>query len=246
MAAVRVSNHRVSDMPLKSLCNPKIMRAALAGLAGAMLAIGVGSAPASAQEEDVPIDRKIINTIMGGLGFRRAGTGPSINYHERSPLVIPPSRDLPPPEANATDRNPAWPVDPDLKRRKEATSKASQKTKAGYESIQEEESHPLSPYELERGRVARSGQRNAPGAGGTEPGPLKPWDLGYKGDLFNWKSMFGGGNKNETAKFTGEPSRSELTQPPTGYQTPSPHQPYGLGPVRQTVTPDDRAARDVR
>jgi len=40
--------------------------------------------------------------------------------------------------------------------------------------------------------------------------------------------MFGG-KKEETAKFTGEPPRSSLTDPPPGYQTPSPDQPYGLG-----------------
>ena len=40
--------------------------------------------------------------------------------------------------------------------------------------------------------------------------------------------MFGG-NKEETVKFTGEPPRTSLTDPPPGYQTPSPDQPYGAG-----------------
>ena len=35
---------------------------------------------------------------------------------------------------------------------------------------------------------------------------------------------------NETAPFTGEPTRETLTQPPTGYQTPSPNFAYGTGP----------------
>ena len=30
-----------------------------------------------------------------------------------------------------------------------------------------------------------------------------------------------------TASFTGEPARASLTEPPPGYQTPSPNQPYG-------------------
>jgi hypothetical protein len=38
-----------------------------------------------------------------------------------------------------------------------------------------------------------------------------------------------GGKKEESAKFTGEPPRTSLTDPPPGYQTPSPDQPYGLG-----------------
>ena len=39
--------------------------------------------------------------------------------------------------------------------------------------------------------------------------------------------MFGK-KKEEQAKFTGEPPRTSLTEPPAGYQTPSPDQPYGL------------------
>jgi hypothetical protein len=42
-------------------------------------------------------------------------------------------------------------------------------------------------------------------------------------------SNFFGGKDDEVAKFTGEPPRASLTEPPPGYQTPSPDQPYGLG-----------------
>jgi len=41
--------------------------------------------------------------------------------------------------------------------------------------------------------------------------------------------MFGG-NTAETAPFKGEPTRDTLTQPPPGYQTPSPNFAYGTGP----------------
>ena len=54
---------------------------------------------------------------------------------------------------------------------------------------------------------------------------LMPSQLGYSGGLFT--NMFGGA-PDETAKFTGEPPRTSLTEPPPGYQTPSPDQPYGL------------------
>jgi hypothetical protein len=40
--------------------------------------------------------------------------------------------------------------------------------------------------------------------------------------------MFGGSKEDDTARFTGEPPRTLLTEPPPGYQTPSPDQPYGL------------------
>ena len=40
--------------------------------------------------------------------------------------------------------------------------------------------------------------------------------------------MFGKSDP-ETTRFTGEPPRTALTQPPAGYQVPAPDQPYGLG-----------------
>ncbi len=42
-------------------------------------------------------------------------------------------------------------------------------------------------------------------------------------------SNFFGGNKPEAAPFTGEPPREDLTQPPSGYQIPSPDYAYGVG-----------------
>ena len=38
-----------------------------------------------------------------------------------------------------------------------------------------------------------------------------------------------GSRRKNTATFTGEPPRASLTDPPPGYQTPSPDQPYGIG-----------------
>ena len=40
--------------------------------------------------------------------------------------------------------------------------------------------------------------------------------------------MFGK-DEPESGRFTGEPPRTALTEPPPGYQTPSPDQPYGVG-----------------
>jgi hypothetical protein len=55
---------------------------------------------------------------------------------------------------------------------------------------------------------------------------LSPSQLGYSG---GFSGLFGG-NKAETAPFKGEPTRDLLTQPPSGYQTPSPNFAYGTGP----------------
>jgi hypothetical protein len=55
---------------------------------------------------------------------------------------------------------------------------------------------------------------------------MKPSDLGYKGGLFG--SLFKPTPDNEVGTFTGERPRTSLVEPPPGYQTPSPSQPYGV------------------
>jgi hypothetical protein len=53
-------------------------------------------------------------------------------------------------------------------------------------------------------------------------------ELGSKGFLNMFKTGLWA-PKEEYAPFTGEPQRSSLTEPPPGYRTPSPNQPYGVG-----------------
>ena len=63
----------------------------------------------------------------------------------------------------------------------------------------------------------------------------RPGELGYKGGLFG--GLFKDNTKPEVATFAGEPTRSELTQPPAGYRTPSPSHPYGLSPRQERAKP---------
>jgi hypothetical protein len=161
---------------------------------------------------------------MEGIGLQKDG-GTNITYQERAPLVIPPRLDLPPPETDTAAKNPAWPVDPDVKRAKEAAAAARKQAFAGSEAID---------MEGRRRLPSERGPRTRPRAGGsvasTTPEEserrLMPSELGYKGGLFN--SLFGGSKESEQAQFTREPPRASLTDPPPGYQTPSPAQPYGL------------------
>jgi hypothetical protein len=194
------------------------------------LALGAATlvfpAPARAADDDLPIDRKIMRNIMEGLGLKRDGEE-MINYRERSPLVIPPNRELPPPERSdaAITSNPAWPKDPDVERRK---AQALMENNRNVSDEREREQNPLRPDQLTPGGRAKKKQPRtddgyeAPASGfGSQ---LLPSELGFKG----FGSFFSG-KKEESAKFTGEPPRDLLTDPPPGYQTPSPDQPYGLG-----------------
>ncbi|HXZ45572.1 MAG TPA: hypothetical protein VEH02_02455 [Pseudolabrys sp.] len=176
--------------------------------------------------DDESIDQQIYHGIMEGLGFKRDGEA-TINYQERAPLVIPPSRDLPSPERtdSIVANNPSWPKDPDVARRK---AQAAAERDRNISDEREREQNPLRPDQLTPGsrgkqRAARDDGYQSPASGfGNQ---LSPSELGNKGGFFG---LFGG-SKEETTKFTGEPPRASLTDPPVGYQTPSPDQPYGMG-----------------
>jgi hypothetical protein len=193
-------------------------------------AVLASSVPARAADDDVPLDSKIMRGILESLGLRKDGE--AINYQERAPLVIPPSRTLPPPERSdaVIANNPAWPKDPDVQRKKEEKALARQRSGVfATDQILHDQSV-LRPDQLAPGPKPRtkggssatnSSQSSTHGLGDR----LTPTELGYKGGFFG--KLFGG-REEEVAKFTGEPPRASLTEPPPGYQTPSPDQPYGL------------------
>lgn len=209
-------------------------RAALgAAFTAAMLA-----APGTARAgDDVPFDTKLIQGLLKGIGLQ-SGDEPQIDYQERSPLVIPQGGALPPPQTPgaAVANNPAWPKDADRARAKlEAERNRHRDTTAEMEH----DSKQLRPDELTPGRsTARVYTRRpnaAPNAsiGGDGTDRLNPSELGYQGGLFS--KMFKKDDEESAARFTGEPPRVSLTDPPRGYQTPSPDQPYGLG--REALKP---------
>jgi hypothetical protein len=209
--------------------------AVLVGLLGVFLVVAgnTGSAFAADNDDDEGTwDQKALRGILRGIGLRNGREG-SIEYKERPPLVVPPNRDLPPPDTTGSisQRDPAWPSDPD-EAKKNAVKKAASERKWSDVSTWGEA---LKPSEMKAGKTDA-----LPNEKGIKPGQtvetstqLRPDELGYKGDSM-WSSMLGLSHTfdkekpAEGAKFLREPPRGSLTQPPSGYLTPSPEQPYGL------------------
>lgn len=215
--------------PLKMSTQRNLLRAAL-GCALAVLVLG--AAPARAQEDsEDTIEQKILDKFMGALGLTR-GNEAGIDYRERSPLVIPPAANaslggggtLPPPQTDKV-ADPNWPVDPEVKQARALA--ASRKKGDGRTSSQvmDDNMRPLPRSEIEKGRTNR--KQNNPNSGEEGTLPSSWSDLGYKGGIFS--NMFSSGNDETPASFTGEPPRTALTEPPPGYQTPAPTQPYANG-----------------
>jgi hypothetical protein len=224
-----------------------VVWAAVLGFASLTVIIP-GSARAQDDDKDSiwNLDKRIFEGFAKGLGLQR-GDQLGIDYRERSPLVVPPSRDLPPPEAEGSKRTAGWPVDPDAKRRKERSGSKKKLDSRGWD--EDYQTRALTPSELNppgtsRGRTAD----NKPAKNGDPDGKNeRPSELGYMGGLFSWPGFGFGGQKDEYGTFTREPPRQSLTVPPVGYQTPSAEQPYGVSKerVRQTVTPLDPAVGNL-
>ena len=196
-------------------------------LATVMLGIGLVMTAGAARagdddEDDSTFEEKIIKNIITGIGGTNM-ENQGIEYRERSPLVVPPRIDLPPPASAADINNPNWPKDPDVQRRRALAEARKNDNKDPLQA-----SRILTPSELAKGKgraAKRTAETNVPGDPGASA-ILSPSQLGYTG---GFSGMFGG-NKTETAPFKGEPTRDSLTMPPPGYQTPSPNFAYGTGP----------------
>jgi len=171
-----------------------LLRAAV-GVVFVGLVVGLDMSTARAADDDT--NASAWSKFMQTLGLKKGPAAePDIDLTERSPLVVPPSRDLPPPVAAAAAPTPDWPQDPKVK-----------------------------PHKHRKANLAPA----APdGTGATvQTAPPPPYEKKAWYNPATWL------NKEEYATFTGEPARDSLTDPPTGYRTPSPDHPYGVGPEKK-------------
>lgn len=223
-------------VPVSTGALMRAMRLAVVAL-GVGLVLTAGAARAEDDEEDdKTFEEKIIEGLMAGIGGTNMENR-GIEYRERSPLVVPPKLDLRPPEPVKSEiKDPNWPKDPDEQRRKAAIAARKKENKDPREA-----SRTLTPSELNAVKTSpgarTSNEPVQPGNSLNNP-MLSPAQLGYTG---GFSGLFGG-SKTETAPFKGEPTRDSLTQPPPGYQTPSPNFAYGTGPKESLNKPYNPAA----
>jgi hypothetical protein len=216
----------------------------------------VTAGPARAGDDDTTTDqRSFSERFVDGFKSTIRGTSMDnrgIDYRERSPLVVPPTLDLPPPAAAAAaaPKVANWPKDPDERQRKAII--AAKKKNAPPVAVvaapgaavatAAEPARPvnIAPPVVEQPTPLRSanGPETAkidpvydqPGnivTGGTEAvssslGSFGIGDLGL-GNLFGTKKV-----EQPTVVPGTEPTREALTQPPSGYQSPSPNYPYAV------------------
>lgn len=207
------------------------------------LVAGHGAAIAQESDDDDTFEQKMIKGILGGIGLD-VGQGHNIDYSERAPLVIPPSNDLPPPQATAA-APPNWPKE--ARRKKPVSGKKLDANGS------------VRQHNVEKATASAAEMTGGPKpTGGAPASPAEPadntTDIGGRPlpssvvDTIGLFNIFG--NKPESARFVSEPPRVNLTQPPAGYQTPSPNYPYGIAQIKKGPTTTemnqttDRSASD--
>jgi hypothetical protein len=195
-----------------------LRRAAFGGAVVALL-ICANNPPALAGDGDFDSISGLYSRFVNSLGLGSSKSDVGIDYNERSPLVVPPTRDLPKPEAATAPKNPAWPKDPDVRRRQQA--KVEDKITPGLDRVLEN-GRPLRPDELNAARQKTTSATSVTTAS-TPDTPDPP-----KKSLFSLDAF----KTDQYTTFPGEPTRESLTDPPVGYRTPSADQPYGTGPER--------------
>ena len=229
------------------------------GLAVLSLSLGLAVTTGTARAEDND-GRTMSEKISDGFYGMIRGTNMDnrgIDYRERSPLVVPPSLDLPPPASAASEGQISnWPKDPDERARRAviATKKKNApppgrvRVTSGGDPQQQVQPINIAPPVEEAPvagttRPAYASDRN--GTALTDPVYDKPGDLftGGAAALSDWSgvsNLFGGGKTVPVEPGT-EPARTALTQPPAGYQTPAAGYDYGeekKGWLDGTANPD--------
>jgi hypothetical protein len=211
-------------------CNPT--RAVLGVVLGVFLIVAgsTGAAFAADDDDEGTWDQQMVRGFLRGLGLQNGREG-KIEYKERPSLVVPPNSNLPPPDTTGSvARDPAWPADPDEAKRKAAKKAAAERKYTDPTTWGDT----LKPSQLKTGKTDA-----LPNEQGIKPGQtvetsaqLRPDELGYKGglwtDFMSLGHTFDREKPVEGAKFLREPARATLTDPPSGYRSPSPDQPYGL------------------
>src|SRR5580692_8046187 len=206
MRETRATGLLVQNLMMRNLSTTpaRALRLAAIGL-GIGLVMTVSAARAGDDEEDTrTFSQKFVDGVKAGFTITNMDSK-GIDYRERSPLVVPPQLDLPPPAVSSEVSAPNWPKDPDEKRRKAALA-------ARKKSVTNT-THELTPAEEEAARASA--------AASQQPLPQQSFSEKVNNYL--------GGTKPEVGQFKGEPVRETLTQPPPGYQIPSPNYAYGIG-----------------
>ncbi len=136
----------------------------------------------------------------------------AIDYREHGRLVLPPKIDLPPPGGGAAQSSAAWPVDPDVQKRKKAKEE-EKKIKVEHVNGRPSPPRPNGDTVVTINSVV-GGPCAKPAADGSCPEDMNA-------NKFSWNPLTWVGLQKSGPTVLGpEPDRDWLTDPPKGFRAP--------------------------
>ena len=197
---------------MSSLTLGQVRRSGLALVAAGALGLGLAATPARAGDDGAAPLWVGIGSIFGFGG--NADQDP-IDYRDRAKLVLPPRAELPPPAASPTQGNVAWPVDPDLERRKKEKAEKDSylfiPLRRRYDTPPGNKSVVTMSATAGQGPGARPCAKGAGEACATHTSPPINWNP------LTWVGL----EKKPQTVLGPEPDRDWLTDPPKGYREPA-------------------------
>jgi hypothetical protein len=214
----------------------KIFRRSQIALMAASVTAGLFiAAPAFAINDDGR--GSTIESLLDMVGMGDAKESDSIQYRERSPLVVPPKMDMPTPQPRPSQKAEAWPQDQEIARARKKQVESNARVMGKYAETNGGEK--LSPEEM---RAMRT-----PGAAGSA---TNRQDEGCRIDKLDrencspaeyWGALSAKTEKKDelTLQAGVEPPREYLTQPPKGYLKATQN-------VKATFEPNRKEEEDPR
>jgi hypothetical protein len=190
------------------------MKLALAPIAALVLASAVFASGAACAGDDG--QDSLISGLASTFGLSKHDD-PQIDYRERSKLVVPRKRELPPPGASASV-DPSWPTDVEVLR-----DKSAKKMEDGEPSARDVAAR--SGYQLikpgQDAKVTTSWQGGR-GPSCRVPDPKTGECPEAPRAQTNWNPLTWVGLQKKPATVLGpEPERQNLVEPPPGYRAPA-------------------------
>ncbi len=153
-----------------------------------------------------------IESLLDMVGMGDKKESDTIQYRERSPLVVPPKMDIPTPQARPSQKAEAWPQDQEVVRARKKQAESNSRVMSKF--IDTNGGEKLTPEEM---RAMRT-----PGASSAGPATsckMDPFDKGACSVAEYWGNLSAKTEKKDelTLQAGVEPPREYLTQPPKGY-----------------------------
>jgi len=191
----------------------KIFRGSRMALLTASATVGLFmAAPAHAINDDGR--GSTLDSLFDMVGMGEAKESDSIQYRERSPLVVPPKLEMPTPQPRPSQKAAQWPQDQEVVRARKKQVESNARTMGKF--VESNGGEKLTPEEM---RAMRT-----PGAAGSSASAsptctMDPFDKSGCSVSEYWGNLSAKTEKKDelTLQAGVEPQREYLTQPPKGY-----------------------------